>query len=164
MNEMMRKKAVQTVEKLAEKKLVISTAESCTGGMVAKLITDISGSSEVFCGGIVSYANSVKENVLGVSGETLEKYGAVSENTAREMCIGSRKVCKSDIAVSTTGIAGPTGGTPEKPVGTVCFGITSDKGTRTFTMHFGEDRSRNEIRHAASAFALDLIAEEADKF
>ena len=99
MNEMMRKKAVQTVEKLAEKKLVVSTAESCTGGMVAKLITDISGSSEVFCGGIVSYANSVKENVLGVSGETLEKYGAVSENTAKEMCIGSRKVCKSDIAV-----------------------------------------------------------------
>ena len=161
MNEMMRNAAQNAVSALAEKKLTAATAESCTGGMVSKFMTDVSGSSAVFNGGIVSYANSVKENVLGVKHETLEKYGAVSENTAKEMCEGARKLLSTDIAVSTTGIAGPTGGTPEKPVGTVCFGICSANGTKTYTEHFGENLSRNEIRHKATAFALELISDAA---
>lgn len=164
MNELMRKKAIDTVSALRENKKSVATAESCTGGMVSKFLTDVAGSSEVFLGSVVSYANSVKENVLGVSSETLEKYGAVSENTAKEMAEGVRRVMKSDIALSTTGIAGPGGGTPEKPVGTVCFGITSDKGTKTYTKHFGETLSRHEIRHKATEFALSLITEEANKF
>lgn len=164
MNEMMKRKAEETVRALAQKGLTAATAESCTGGMVAKFLTDISGSSAVFYGGVVSYANAVKENVLGVRSETLEKFGAVSENTAREMCEGVRRIMKTDVAVSTTGIAGPTGGTAEKPVGTVCFGITSSKGTETFTEHFGVTLSRSEIRHKAAAFALELIKKETEKY
>ena len=163
MNEMMKKKAEDTVSALKEKGLTAATAESCTGGMVSKFLTDVSGSSKVFFGGVVSYANEVKENVLGVKSETLEKYGAVSEETAKEMCEGARRLMKTDVAVSTTGIAGPTGGTKEKPVGTVCFGINSKKGTSTCTQHFGDTLSRSEIRHKAAAFALELIRKEAEK-
>ena len=114
---------VRLVEILKERGLTISTAESCTGGLVAKTFTDVSGVSSVFWGGVVSYDNSVKENVLGVKRETLDSYGAVSYQTAKEMAQGVRDLCKTDIGISTTGIAGPTGGTPEKPVGTVYIGI-----------------------------------------
>lgn len=151
----------KAVAALRNAKKTLATAESCTGGLAAKLVTDVSGSSEVFEGGVVSYSNEVKMKILGVSSKTLVSFGAVSENTAGEMCEGARRAVGSDIAVSTTGIAGPTGGTPEKPVGTVCFGITSDRGTRTFTKHFGENLSRDEIRNLAAEFALSLVEEEA---
>ena len=116
--------AAEAVAALKNKGFTMATAESCTGGLAAKLVTDVSGSSAVFEGGVVSYSNEVKMKVLGVSAATLEAHGAVSEETADEMCRGARRVTGADIAVSTTGIAGPSGGTPEKPVGTVCFGIT----------------------------------------
>ena len=114
----------ETVVKiLKEKNLTLSTAESCTGGMIGELITSVSGASEVFGFGFITYANEAKEKILGVKHETLEKFGAVSEETAREMALGTKKVAGSDISVSVTGIAGPKGGTKEKPVGLVYTAI-----------------------------------------
>ena len=156
--------AAEAVEKLKASHLRAATAESCTGGLVAKLITDVSGASEVFEGGVVSYSNEVKINLLGVARETLAARGAVSEETAREMANGARRRLCADVAVSTTGIAGPTGGTSDKPVGTVCFGVASNAGVRSVTKHFGEELSRDEIRLAAAKFALGLIADECDKY
>ncbi|MCU0646285.1 MAG: CinA family protein [bacterium] len=111
------------VELLKTEKLTIATAESCTGGLIAKLMTDIPGSSEVFVGGIVSYSNDIKEKWLGVSHETLEKFGAVSEKTISEMLDGILKKTGSDLGIAVSGIAGPGGGTLEKPVGTVYIGV-----------------------------------------
>lgn len=125
--------------------------------MIAKTITDLAGVSDVFEGAVVSYSNDVKMKALGVCAHTLELFGAVSQETAKEMCLGARKNLGSDVAVSVTGIAGPTGNTPEKPIGMVCFGITSDKGTKTYTKYFGENLSRDEIRRAACGFALSLV-------
>ncbi len=104
---------------LKSKKLSLSTAESCTGGGIASLITSVPGSSEYFNGGIVAYSNEVKMSLLHVSAETLERHGAVSRETVIEMVKGAMKTLKTDCAVATSGIAGPGGGTPEKPVGTV---------------------------------------------
>ena len=115
------------VKEAKEKNLKIGFAESCTGGLCASRITDISGSSSVFYGSIISYANDVKINSLNVKPETLKKFGAVSLECAKEMAIGARKTLGVDIAVTTTGIAGPGGGSPEKPVGTVGIGISSAK-------------------------------------
>ena len=148
---------------LADRKLTLSTAESCNGGLVAKRITDISGSSAVFEGGVVSYSNDVKMKMLGVAATTLAAHGAVSEETAREMASGALSRLESDVAVSTTGIAGPTGGTDEKPVGTVCFAVASRLGVRSFTEHFGEELSREAIRRLASDFALSLVAGECER-
>lgn len=106
-------------ELLKAKKLSLSTAESCTGGGIAALITSVPGSSDYFNGGIVAYSNEVKMSLLHVSAETLERYGAVSRETVTEMAKGAMKTLKTDCAVATSGIAGPGGGTPEKPVGTV---------------------------------------------
>ena len=106
-------------ELLKAKKLSLSTAESCTGGGIAALITSVPGSSEYFNGSIVAYSNEIKMSLLHVSAETLEKYGAVSRETVTEMVKGAMKTLKTDCAVATSGIAGPGGGTPEKPVGTV---------------------------------------------
>ena len=153
-------RAAEAVSALKKSRLALATAESCTGGLVAKKITDVSGASEVFEGGVVSYSNEVKMKLLGVSRETLAAHGAVSEETAREMALGAREKLGADVGLSTTGIAGPTGGTKEKPVGTVCFGIASKAGARTFTKRFGEDKTREEIREAASDFALSLVIEE----
>lgn len=144
---------------LIDKSITFSAAESCTGGMISQMMTSLSGASAVYLGGVVSYANEVKENVLGVSRETLVAYGAVSEQTAREMAIGVAKITGSELAVSVTGIAGPTGGTPEKPVGTVCFGIYFRGQVKTVCRRFGEDRSRDEIRLAASEYAMELALE-----
>jgi len=152
------------IASLRRYKLTLATAESCTGGLVAKLVTDVAGSSEVFSGGVVSYSNGVKMKLLGVSEKTLAAHGAVSEETAREMALGARDATGADIAVSTTGIAGPSGGTAEKPVGTVCFGVASKFGVRTFTKHFGEELSRKEIRNAAADFALELVAGECERY
>ncbi len=136
--------------------LTLATAESCTGGMIGERITALSGSSEIYCGGVISYTNEVKMKVLGVKSETLEHFGAVSIETAAEMAEGARALTDSDIAVSVTGIAGPTGGTADKPVGTVCFGLSTKNGTETYRKQFGENKTRDEIRALAADFALSL--------
>ena len=110
-------------ELLNAKKMTLSTAESCTGGSIAALITSVPGSSEYFKGGVVAYSNEVKMNMLHVSPETLQKYGAVSRETVIEMVQGVMESMKTDCAVATSGIAGPGGGTPEKPVGTIWMAV-----------------------------------------
>ena len=130
----------------------ISCAESCTGGLVGAALTDIAGSSDVFNGSAVTYSNESKHEILGVKTETLKKYGAVSIECACEMAEGSRKIYGSDYAVSTTGIAGPDGGSPEKPVGTVCFAVAGKNGTRSAVRKL--PGSRSEVRTRAVRFAL----------
>ncbi len=104
---------------LVEMSLNLATAESCTGGLLGSTITDVPGSSQYYLGGVISYSNDAKINILGVKKETIEKYGAVSEQCAEEMAYGAARLFGADIAIATTGIAGPSGGTPQKPVGTV---------------------------------------------
>jgi nicotinamide-nucleotide amidase len=133
-----------------------ATAESCTGGLVGAAMTDVPGSSAVYLGGVVSYANSVKEQVLGVKAGTLLSEGAVSEATAREMACGVRRLTGADIAVSITGIAGPDGGTKEKCVGLVWFGRATEKGVLTEKAVFPGDR--RQVREAATRHALGLLA------
>jgi len=145
----------QLVEFLIEKKLTISTAESCTGGLIAKLITDVPGSSEVVIGGIVSYSNEMKLKWLGVQRKTLEKFGAVSEQTVGEMLDGIRKETGSDLAIAVSGIAGPTGGTPEKPVGTVFIGVDFKNKRQVKKWLF--QGSREEVRIQSAMKALEMI-------
>lgn len=120
--------AEKLVELLKAQGLTCATAESCTGGGVGSAITAVSGSSAVFAGGIISYANEVKRDVLGVKAETLATVGAVSGETAAQMAEGARRLLKTDLAVSLTGVAGPDGGSDEKPVGTVWFGLATARG------------------------------------
>ncbi|MBQ7225301.1 MAG: nicotinamide-nucleotide amidohydrolase family protein [Clostridia bacterium] len=148
------------VKTLMKKGLTISTAESCTGGLIAKCITDVSGASSVFWGGVVSYDNSVKENVLKVKRETLETAGAVCDSTACQMAEGVRKLLNTDIGISTTGIAGPGGGTPEKPVGTVYIGISYLNETVSHLLHLDPTHSRDEIRHETVSAILKLTLEK----
>jgi len=147
---------------LIDKGLTISCAESCTGGLVAKTITDVGGCSAVFKGGVVSYANEIKENVLGVKAETLKKYGAVSEFTAMEMAEGVKVLCNTDIGISTTGIAGPGGGTPDKPVGTVYVGFSYNGTASAFNLKLDPSLSREEIRtltvEKILSYTLDKIS------
>ena len=117
------------VKELTERNMKISSAESCTGGMISQRITNVSGASNVFELGVCSYANRIKNKVLGVKNETLNTVGAVSEETATQMCEGIKELASSDIGVSTTGIAGPTGGTDKKPVGLVFIGIATKEST-----------------------------------
>ncbi|MBR6720010.1 MAG: competence/damage-inducible protein A [Clostridia bacterium] len=140
---------------LRKKKLTFASAESCTGGMIASAITDLSGSSEVFLYGAVTYANSAKVNALGVSPETLEKCGAVSEETVLQMAKGVRLKAGSDIGVSTSGIAGPTGGTPDKPVGTVWIAISTKRCEKAFKLFIPGARDR--VRNSAMLHVYDLI-------
>ena len=139
--------------------LCFATAESCTGGLIGQMITALSGSSQVYAGGIISYSNEIKMNVLSVKEETINTFGAVSEETAAQMAQGALNLTKADIAVSVTGIAGPTGAVPGKPVGTVCFGISTKNGTKTYRKQFGETHTRDEIRNMAAEFALSLVIE-----
>lgn len=129
----------------------LSTAESCTGGAIASMITSIPGSSEYFLGTVVSYANSVKQNILGVSEEILEQYGAVSEECVKAMAEGVRKITGSDFSLATSGIAGPGGATQTKPVGTVWIGVSSASGTEAVKLNFNSDRKRNIERFTSSA-------------
>jgi nicotinamide-nucleotide amidase len=146
------------VEALAAKKLTLSTAESCTGGLVAKRVTDVPGASAVFLGGVVSYANEVKQNVLGVPAETLAAHGAVSPETAEAMARGVCRLTGSDVGVSLTGIAGPGGGTAEKPVGLVYIGLCVRGGTRVSELRAGSvNRGRDDIRSLAATRALKLV-------
>lgn len=148
------------VELLAKHSITISTAESCTGGLVAKYITDISGASSVFWGGVVSYDNSVKMNVLGVDGDTLCQFGAVSSQVAEQMATGVARLCKTDIGVSTTGIAGPSGGTPEKPVGTVYIGIFIKGKAHSKRLCIDPSLTRDEIRHESVNKLLSYIIDK----
>lgn len=142
-------------ELLMKSGLSISTAESCTGGMVSQRLTAIPGISSVFTGGIIAYGNSVKTGTLGVKPETLEKHGAVSSETAVEMAEGIRRLLKTDIGVSVTGIAGPSGGTAEKPVGLVYVGLAGKDGTTFKELNLWGGRER--IRHVTCLHAFDMI-------
>lgn len=135
--------------------LTCATAESCTGGGVGSAITAVPGSSAVFWGGIISYDNSVKQNVLGVPESVLNTVGAVSAECAAAMAEGARKLLKTDLAVSLTGIAGPDGGSAEKPVGLVWFGLATAKGVRTEKAIFRGDRAG--IRANAVIHALGML-------
>ena len=137
----------------------IATAESCTGGLVAKMITDVSGSSAVFEYGVVTYSNRAKTDLLGVSETTLATFGAVSEETAKEMALGALKLSGADIAVSVTGIAGPGGGSTEKPVGLVYIGVDSPwhSEVKKLNLNRGYAQQREHIRWVAASHALDLL-------
>jgi PncC family amidohydrolase len=149
--------AQQLVNELAKRKLTIATAESCTGGMVAQYITSVSGASAVFDCGVIAYANRIKEQELSVCAEDLRQYGAVSEQVCRQMAEGVRKKANADIGVSVTGIAGPTGGTPEKPVGTVYIGVaTADK---TICKRLALQGDRDQIREQTVIKLFELVME-----
>ena len=142
---------------LKKNHLTLCTAESCTGGLIAKRLTDVSGASEVFFGGCVTYTNEIKERLLGVSHETLAAHGAVSAETASEMARGARLRLGTDVAVSATGLAGPGGGTPELPVGTVFIGISTKDGEQVRRLSLSPMRSRDYIRKVSVANALDMV-------
>ena len=146
-------------ELLKKRKLTVSTAESCTGGSIAERLTSIAGSSEYFKGSIVAYSNEVKKELLHVSSETLEKYGAVSEETVVEMVKGAMKALKTDCAVATSGIAGPGGGTPEKPVGTVWIAAGYKNEIRTYKQETNRGRAMNIERAGNNALLIlrDLL-------
>lgn len=137
--------------------LTLSAAESCTGGLIARRVTDISGASSVFLGGCVTYTNEIKEKLVGVSHKTLERFGAVSEQTAAEMARGVRRVTGSDIAVSATGLAGPGGGSEELPVGTVFVGISTKDGEKVKKLTLSARRSREYIRQVSASHALHMV-------
>ncbi len=140
---------------LIEKGLMLSTAESCTGGYVAHLITSVPGSSNYYMGSVLSYSNEIKMAQLGVKEETLKEHGAVSEQTVKEMVAGAVKLLKTDLAIATSGIAGPSGGTPEKPVGTIWIAVGNAEKVKTFKLNLGKDRMRN-IQYTAIR-ALNLV-------
>ncbi len=136
----------QIVKKLQEKGYTITTAESCTGGLLAGRILNVSGASEVYMEGYITYANEAKERILGVKHETLETYGAVSKETAEEMAVGAARAAKADVALSTTGIAGPGGGTVEKPVGLIyisCF-LNGEVQVRELRLHGTREENRQD--------------------
>ena len=139
---------------LRKKGKTVSFAESCTGGMIAKRVVDIAGCSDVFVGGAVTYANEAKIKILGVLPETLEKHGAVSEETAKEMARGIRLALGTDVGVSVTGIAGPGGGTPEKPVGTVFIGLSDENGEKVKKLALSSHRDRDFLRSVSATNAL----------
>jgi PncC family amidohydrolase len=140
--------------------VTVATAESCTGGLVSYRITSVAGSSDYFAGGIVAYTNELKHHLLGVSNDTLQQWGAVSEQCAREMADGARRATGATIAVSTTGIAGPGGATHRKPVGLIYFGCASPAGVEVLHVCWRGDRIRH-MRDAAN-FALRLIINTAE--
>lgn len=136
--------------------IMLAVAESCTGGMIAAALTDIAGSSDVFDRGFVTYSNEAKMDMLGVTAETLEEYGAVSQETAISMAEGALLNSRASIAIAVTGIAGPDGGSDEKPVGTVWF-ATSYQGKAFATRKLFQDKGRAFIRQEACRTALELI-------
>lgn len=139
---------------LTEQGLTIAVAESCTGGLIAHQLTNVPGSSAYLVGGVVAYSNEVKERVLGVSGETLSAYGAVSEETAREMARRARRLFDTDLAISATGIAGPTGGTPDKPVGLVYVALAAPDLERCERHLWRGNRLENKRRTSEAALEM----------
>jgi nicotinamide-nucleotide amidase len=145
------------LELARERGLTLSTAESCTAGMVAAALTDVAGSSDVFAGGVVAYSNRIKRDLLGVDADLLDTHGAVSVEVARAMADGARERLGVDVAVAVTGVAGPGGGTPEKPVGLVHLHVSSATGESARSMQWGG--SRSDVRLRATAAALHLLRE-----
>ena len=148
-------KSQNVVKLLIDKKLKITSAESCTGGLFASYITSVSGSSECFDGSFVTYSNEIKNKIINVREETLEKYGAVSEECVLEMAENSRKIINTDISIAISGIAGPNGGTEEKPVGLVFICIAAENYIKAYKNIFYGDR--DNIRNLSVLFALDLV-------
>jgi nicotinamide-nucleotide amidase len=144
---------------LRERGLRVATAESCTGGLVGHRLTNVPGSSAWVRGGVVAYANEAKESVLGVHPHTLAEHGAVSAETAGEMAEGVRRVLGAELGLAITGIAGPDGGTPEKPVGTVCFGLAAESGT--VSARYQLWGTRDWVKLLASQVALDWLRRHA---
>ena len=147
--------AAEVIELLKAKNKTLSTAESCTGGMIGAAITSVPGASEVYGFGFITYANEAKEKILGVKHETLAAHGAVSPETAEEMAAGALRVSGADIAVAVTGIAGPGGGTPEKPVGLVYMGLATEKYVRAIRLNLSG--SRDQVRLDTCLGALDIV-------
>jgi nicotinamide-nucleotide amidase len=146
-------------DRLREKKQTITCAESCTGGLIASMITEISGSSDIFRGAVITYCNDIKEQELGVKKETMIKHGAVSVQTVDEMLIGVIKKFNANYAIAVSGVAGPGGGTKEKPVGTVVIGIMKNKEKpKSEVFHFLGDRKK--VQEQASNKAFELILKE----
>lgn len=141
---------------LKHQKLLLGIAESCTGGLLGHLITNVAGSSEYFAGGVVTYSYEAKVAVLGVSWDTLNTFGAVSPETVLEMARGAKRLLGVDIAVSISGIAGPGGGTAEKPVGTTWIGLVTDSGEWTREFHFDGNREQNKELSARAAMQMLL--------
>lgn len=152
--------ARRVVRSLSERGWTVSAAESCTGGLIAKLMTDIPGSSAVFAGGCVSYTNDVKMRVLGVPRAIIERDTEVSPSCAMAMADGARRLFKTDLAVSATGFAGPAGGTPRDPVGTVYIGLSTPHGTTCVRLSADPSLSRGAIRTAAAARALEELLKQ----
>ena len=150
--------ACRLVQLCCDRGVTVATAESLTAGMVSSAIADVPGASAVLRGGAVTYCDEVKHAVLGVSAETLERFSAVSADTAREMCLGARSLFGTDMAVSFTGYAGPAGGTDADPAGTVYIGLSSPSQIRVH--RFGFEGNRNDVRRAASIQALRLLIDE----
>lgn len=146
------------VRLVTEKRISIAFAESCTGGLIGASITDISGASDVFLGSAVTYSNESKHNILGVDNAVFSGQGAVSEECAVQMAVGARRIFGSDICLSVTGIAGPDGGSTEKPVGTVWFGYSSKQKEYAFVRCF--NGNRNDIRNATVYSALLFLIED----
>ncbi len=140
---------------LTERDVMVATAESCTGGLIGDTLTSVPGSSTYYEGGVISYSNALKQRFLNVAAETLMRHGAVSEQTAREMAIGIRNAADVDVGLATTGIAGPGGGTPGKPVGLVYIGFASDNGVTVQKHVF--DGSRQENKQATVRMALQML-------
>ena len=153
--------SAEVVRRFAAQGATLATAESLTGGMIAASVADVSGASAVLMGGVVSYDPRVKHELLGVSRQVIDGVGVVSEPCARQMAEGARRVLKTDIAVSATGIAGPGGGTPQTPVGTVFIGVSGPGGTRVEECHFTGDRAQVREQSAARALQMALEALEA---
>jgi nicotinamide-nucleotide amidase len=154
--------AARLVAFCRENGLTLATAESCTGGLIAGAITEIPGSSAIFTHGFVTYSNGAKSELLGVPAGLIAAVGAVSEAVARRMAEGARLRAGADLAVSVTGIAGPDGGSAEKPVGTVWFGLAGPHGVAAYAKLFTGDRG--EIRRASVAYDLTLLEETSASF
>lgn len=141
-------------EKLRQRGWRLALAESCTGGLVGHRLTNIAGSSDYYLGSVTAYANEAKMALLNVTGATLERHGAVSAETVVEMARGVRQALGAEMGISVSGIAGPGGGSPEKPVGLVCFGLSTPEGDWPMERHF--DGGRLEVKQQAADFALQL--------
>lgn len=152
--------AMLLLDDARQKRLKIVTAESCTGGLLGGLFTEIAGSSDVFERGFVTYSNKAKQEVLGVAGDVLADYGAVSEPVARMMAEGALEASRANIAIAITGIAGPGGGTPMKPVGTVHFACARENRAILHEVHHFGEIGRSRVREESLIASMDLIAQQ----
>lgn len=152
----------RVVKKLLQRGYTVTTAESCTGGLLAGRLLNVSGASEVYNEGHITYANAAKEKVLGVKHETLEQFGAVSKETAEEMARGAAKAACANVALSTTGIAGPGGGTPEKPVGLIYIGCCIEENVRVkeLRLHGTREQNRSDTVEAALQLLHEMLQKE----